>query len=209
MQSQSNQNNRDSVADLEDELYDIFDNHHAARQTDNGEPAIPASALVDIIRVFGENHDGMQLLSDDEEGKLQELVQDNPGLEVTPSILLGFLAALTSKSKEAMSPSADGDSSVMEVERELLGDESISANGRPGSRSSSRGPRTPGVLPPRSALVPDSPFNSGRRQRTAPLAHAAPSSWRKNKNTHGRRRSDAGSYGRSMSDNDVRASFHI
>lgn len=201
MPPQSNQNNRDSVADLEDELYDIFDNHHAARQTDSGEPAIPASSLVDIIRVFGENHDGMQLLSDDEEAKLSELVRDNPGLEVTPSILLGFLAALTAQSKEAMSPPVDADSSVMEVERELLDDDSISAR-RPASRSSSREPRTPGVLPPRSAPVPDSPFNSGRRQRTAPLTHAVPSSWRANK-THGRRRSDAGSYGRSMSDNEV------
>lgn len=203
MQSHSNQNNRDSVADLEDELYDIFDNHHAARQTDSGEPAIPASALVDIIRVFGENHDGMQLLSDDEEAKLGELVRDNPGLEVTPSILLGFLAALTAKNKEAMSAAADGDSSMIEVEKELLDDESISTSGRPPSRSSSKEPRTPGIFPPRSAAVPDSPFNSGRRQRTAPLQHAAPTSWRAGKAMHGRRRSDAGSYGRSMSDNEV------
>ncbi|KAH8112733.1 hypothetical protein DFH11DRAFT_1689882 [Phellopilus nigrolimitatus] len=163
--------NRDSVADLEEELYEIFTTHHDSRASDSGEPAIPARALVDVFRTFGENHDGMQLLTKEEEVQLGNFVSSNPGLEVTPSILLGFLAALTSHSPN------ESPNNSMEV---------LEDRGREEDKDDSSGLFVPLVY--------------GRRQRTAPL-HAAPSSWNGKKPlpTH-RRQSDAGSYGRASSD---------
>ncbi|KAI5119642.1 hypothetical protein M0805_009003 [Coniferiporia weirii] len=195
-QQTTNSRNRDSVADLEEELYDIFTSHHESRANANGEPAIPASTLVDVIRIFGELHDGMQLLSEDEESKLAELVSANPGLEVTPTILLGFLSALT-----AHSPKGSPDTDAIDLQASGSGgeDDSANNNGR-SSRSSSRGPPP---QTPSSGRFPESPFDSGRRQRTAPLQHAVPSSWNSKRAVQsGRRRSDAGSYGRATSDSE-------
>lgn len=209
----SNNRNRDSVADLEAELYDLFTTHHQSQENDNGEPAVPASALVDVIRIFGEHHDGMRLLTDEEEEKLDELVAANPGLEVTPSILLGFLRALTANSNASASSSnlisstSDEGSSDEEIVLVDTGDASpdseddpdgLKSSG-PSSRSSSRGPPP---IPPKPGRVPDSPFDSNRRQRTAPLrTTAAPSSWNSKRPVpSGRRRSDAGNYGHNTSD---------
>ncbi|THH10043.1 hypothetical protein EW145_g1587 [Phellinidium pouzarii] len=195
----TNSRNRDSVADLEEELYEIFTTHHESHANDSGEPAVPASALVDVIRIFGENHDGMKLLSDDEESKLDDLVSANPGLEVTPTILLGFLAVLT-----AQSPKGSHDENPFDLQDRGSQDDAVNSNDEENngqsSRSSSRGPAP---KTPSSARLPDSPFDSGRRQRTAPLQHAVPSSWNSKRALQiGRRRSDAGNYERSMSDSE-------
>ena len=171
---------------------------------------MPASALPDVIRVFGEHHDGIELLTEDELARLNDLVSANPGLEVTPNILLGFIRALAG----ASSSSREDDHDVLEDR----GDDDMADNSGPSSRSSSRGPSTlpstPGPAPktPNSARFPDSPFESARRRRTAPLTHghAAPSSWnQKRVGTTTRRRSDASNYGHGGSDSEVCSGFTI
>ncbi|EJD07049.1 uncharacterized protein FOMMEDRAFT_131786 [Fomitiporia mediterranea MF3/22] len=175
----SENRNRDSVADLEAELYDLFTTHHESRINDAGEPAVPAHALVDVLRVFGEHHDGMELLADDEEARFNELVTANPGMEVTPSILLNFLRCLTEMNAT-----------------ETLGDEStlLEDRGREDEWADNS----------------DSPFESARRKRTAPLSHAAaPSSWNsKRVGTTARRRSDAGNYSRGGGSDSEQSATH-
>lgn len=127
-------------------------------------------------------------------------MKDTPSLEVTPHILLEFIALLTAQSAGS---SPQGESASLEDR----GRNSDNEGGRNhSSRSSSRG--RPPPLPPKtpsSARFPDSPFDSGRRQRTAPLQHNAPSSWTAKKPLpSNRRRSDAGNYGRTLSDSEVR-----
>lgn len=159
----------------------------------------------------------MRLLTDEEESKLNELVTANPGLEVTPSILLGFLHALTANSGANTSSSVislDSEDSSDEEEELVIVDpdnETLDSredeeleqdDSRPSSRASSRGPssapRTPG-------RVPDSPFDSNRRQRSAPLrTTAAPSSWNSKRPVpSSRRRSDAGNSSFTFSDSEV------
>lgn len=223
--SNKNRSNRDSVADLENELYDLFDSHHLSKQTENGEPIVPASALLDVIHTFGEYHDGIQLLSEEEEIQVTMFVEANPDIDVTPTLLLNFLRALTQKAAAAAGAVSGGSNSGSGMETssddEVDGmlNESMRSEGDdedrsgPSSRSSSQG-RSKGMsssvsLPPKtpsSAGFSDSPFDSSRRQRTAPLTHhgAAPSSWNaKRVPTHGRRRSDASNNGRAMSDTEV------
>ena len=241
MQPNSNNNknrsNRDSVADLEAELYDLFDSHHLSHQDENGEPRVPAEALVDVIRTFGEHHDGMQLLTDDEESKLTVFVEANPGLEVTPNILLTFLRALTqtspavggtgsggSRSGSGGSNSGSGRDTSSDDEVDGMLDESFRTEdgeadrSGPSSRSSSLGRKkamsvSTGSLPPKTpnaGSFSESPFDHSKRQRTAPLTHsgAAPSSWNARRvPTHARRRSDASASGRAMSDSEVRISM--
>ncbi|KAL5504361.1 hypothetical protein ACEPAH_8435 [Sanghuangporus vaninii] len=197
----SNNKNRDSVADLEQELYDLLETHHASHQNANGEPAVPASALPDVIRVFGEHHDGIELLTEDELARLNDVVSANPGLEVTPNILLGFIRALA----QAGASSRGEEPEVSEDRGE---DDDLADNSGPSSRSSSRGPSSlpsaPAPKTPNSGRFPDSPFESARRRRTAPLTHAAPSSWNSKRvgSTTTRRRSDASNYGHGGSDSE-------
>ena len=205
----SDNRNRDSVADLEAKLYDLFETHHASRQNDDGEPCVPASALVDVIRVFGEHHDGAKLLTDEEESKLNDFVDSNPGLEITPNILLNFLHVLTQISASANSSAVVNNEEPIELEDEGREDDWADNSG-PSSRSSSRGPAPLPAPPPKtpnSARFPESPFDSSRRKRTAPLQHAAPSSWNSKRVPSTRRRSDAGNYGHGGSDNEVSLHF--
>lgn len=120
---------------------------------------------------------------------LQELLAQNPGLEVTPQILLGFIAEKTKST-----PLDDADERGREEHRpdgvfghsRSLSSDSDGASYYPGNRSRppSRGPM--------SSLK--SPLDSERRQRSTPLS-TAPSSWSKRPVRAGRRKSDAGSEG--------------
>ena len=127
---------------------------------------------------------------------LQELLAQNPGLEVTPQILLGFIAEKT----KSTTPPQDEERGREEHRRDVhyghsrsLSSDSDGTSYHPGnqSRPPSRGPMTPSFK---------SPLDSERRQRSTPLSTAPPSSWTKRPTPAGRRKSDAGS----RSDGEVR-----
>ena len=124
---------------------------------------------------------------------LQQLLAQNPGLEVTPQILLGFIAE---KTKSAPTFEEDEQRGREEHRRETnhghaRSYSSDSDGASYHSRPSSREPVTPSIK---------SPLDSERRQRSTPLSTAPPSSWSKRPTPAGRRKSDAGS----RSDGEVR-----
>ncbi|EDR05936.1 uncharacterized protein LACBIDRAFT_329462 [Laccaria bicolor S238N-H82] len=189
--------NRQSIATIDDQLRTIFLDHPKSHINDSGEPAIPADALVDIFRSFSDVSNS-PLLSEEELTLLKSLLADNPGLEVTPQILLQFIAEKT-RASPPRSPNSDDDMQLLPTrgrgeERDDYShyhrSSSNESNGTSyyrssGSRPSSRGPQTPNN--------PKSPFDTERRQRSTPLANNAPSSWSKRPAPAHRRKSDAGS----------------
>ncbi|PFH45209.1 hypothetical protein AMATHDRAFT_200766 [Amanita thiersii Skay4041] len=209
----ANQNH--SLASIEHDLNHIFTQHPNSQVNDAGEPIIPADALVDVFQSFSDIYNGFQLLSTEEMDMLKQLLASNPGLQVTPQILLDFIAAKTKNAPQqdntshrshngnGGSPQQWIDDSIVdnqEVARMLdqdsafMSDESngsfslLNASGGPYSRPPSRGPATPG------SGSKSSVFDNERRQRSQPLATAAPSSWNnKRPAPAGRRKSDAGS----------------
>ncbi|KAF9533935.1 hypothetical protein CPB83DRAFT_416318 [Crepidotus variabilis] len=196
--------NRQSIANIEEELNSIFDKHPKSQINANGDPVIPADNLLDILHSFSELYDGQPLLSDEETAMLQSLLAQNPGLEVTPQILLGFIAEKTKHSTPPRSPGPNdmfgndaGDEYDFEEDNRgrdddrsgggyghsrSLSSDSDGTSYYPGSRPPSRGPMTPAK----------SPLDSERRQRSQPLVAAPPSSWSKRPTPAGRRKSDAG-----------------
>ncbi|KAF8577772.1 UPF0014-domain-containing protein [Ramaria rubella] len=199
---------RESIVDIEEQIIDIFTNHPQAHFNDSDTPVIPAQSLPEVLLELSARY-GVDVLDKDEEQKVAEFVQDNPGIEVTPELLLGFIAQVTAKNGEGRSsqnssPELEQDDS----DRGRHEDRHYHSRGGSGSdsRSSStdsnstsvwrRAPRTPG------SRGPDSPFEAKSRQRSAPLA-GPPSSWTKRPAPAHRRKSDAGSRRGSMSDNEV------
>ncbi|KLO17115.1 hypothetical protein SCHPADRAFT_822027 [Schizopora paradoxa] len=191
--------NRESIADIEEQLYEIFSSHPEAHLDSNEMLEVPANALISVFRIFGERNNGSRLLNEAEEDELNKLLKDNPDMKVTVPVLLQIIVTLTSMSPTEPSGGHDSDE---ERRGRVYDDESAVHSGS--SRSSSRGPPT-GPKTPNQSRVPDSPFDSERRQRTAPLQRgAAPSSWyAKRQFPAQRRRSDAGAGGRSFSDSEV------
>ena len=195
---------RESIADLEEQINDIFTSHPEANFNDAETPIIPAHALPEVIAELSSRY-GVEVLDKNEERQVAEFVQDNPGIAVTPELLLGFIAMATAKSGEGRS--SQNSSPEMDEEDYARGRyEEREHGGRgPTSRSSSTDststsvwrhePRTPG------SRGPESPFEAKSRQRSTPLS-GPPSSWNKRPAPARRRKSDAGS-GRSMSDTEV------
>ncbi|KAJ6512627.1 hypothetical protein C8R45DRAFT_890387 [Mycena sanguinolenta] len=180
--------NRESIADIELELHNIFIEHPDATIAEDGNPVIPADALVDVFQSFSDLHGGTQLLAPDELTMLKELIASNPGIQVTPQVAIAFVAE---KTKHSPPQSDEEQPRGREEERGEYQSNSRSSSSdsvgthRNYSRPPSRGPQTP-----RSAA---SPFDTSRRQRSTPLGGvAAPSSWAK-RPPHHRRKSDAGS----------------
>ncbi|KAF9463946.1 hypothetical protein BDZ94DRAFT_1257839 [Collybia nuda] len=198
---------RQSIADIEHELYNIFNQHPNSHLNDSGEPVIPADALVDVFKAFSDVYNGVQLMNDDETTMLRQLLNANPGLEVTPTILLGFIAEKT-KHSPPRSPLTDEDmdlpgrgrSSDREDELQQRSSSNESAFRSSGSRASSRGP-------PQTPTSAKSPFDTQRRQRSTPLVNNAPSSWAKRPMPAHRRKSDAGSRSDSESYSESPSSF--
>ncbi|TCD67167.1 hypothetical protein EIP91_000452 [Steccherinum ochraceum] len=204
--------NRQSIADLEQELYDIFAQHPHTTVNDENQPVIPGDALFDVLRTFSRNHDS-ELMTPEEQQQLKALLDSNPGLAVTPQILLQFIAMRTTVSPRhspEASPPEDHDAlsgqSSDEVDDDYIGNRSRrrasysrshsrsssrDSNGtsvyRPPSRPPSRGPQ----VPPKTPMSADSPFDVSRRQRATPLETSAPSSWSR-RPAPPRRKSDAG-----------------
>jgi hypothetical protein len=147
-------------------------------------------------------------MTSDEMDMLKSLLATNPGLEVTPNILLQFIAEKTKHSPRSSPPSSidDDDATIQSrgraydrddaddehQSRSSSNDSATTSFARMPSRPPSRGPQTPSSKGP-------SPFDASKRQRTTPLSGKAPSSWNKPVPAH-RRKSDAGS----RSDSEVR-----
>ncbi len=142
----------------------------------------------------------------DEEEQLTSLISSNPGLQVTPQVLIQFIAMQTTTGdNQSPDPSPPPQSSPDEFdyrgrmeERDYDGYNSRSSSRDSTAtyhRSSSRGP---------PATPRESVFDSGRRQRTTPLNNNAPSSWTR-RPPPSRRKSDAGQgHNRALSDSEVR-----
>ncbi|KAI0707312.1 hypothetical protein C8Q76DRAFT_629087 [Earliella scabrosa] len=194
--------NRQSIADLEQELYDIFQDHPQCQFNDSNEPVIPGDALVDVLRTFSQGHNALELMTRDEEEQLTSLIASNPGLQVTPQVLIQFIAMQTTVSPHhspddsppQSTTAADFDERGRSEDRDYDGMNSRSSSRDSTAtyyRSSSRGPPPP----------PKTPFDSGRRQRTTPLNNnTAPSSWSR-RPPPSRRKSDAG-HSRALSDSE-------
>lgn len=194
---------RQSIADIEEHLNEIFQNHPDSHPNDSGDPVIPADALVDVFRAFSESYNGVELMTNDEMDLLKMLLATNPGLEVTPQTLLGFIAEKTRHSpRESPKGSPhEGDVDLPDRGRSVGRD-----NGDERSRSSSRD--STGTLSRPPSVPPKTPtsgngFDSSRRQRSTPLNANAPSSWTKRPAPANRRKSIDGSNGRALSDSEV------
>lgn len=217
-----------SHTDIERQLYTIFTDHPNSHVNESGEPVIPADALVDVFRSFSDVSN-VPLLSEEETDMLKALLASNPGLEVTPSILLQFIAEKTRHSPSPSPPDNDdvnnNDDELLptrgrDQERQLslsssqsspsssdyhrhrsLSDGSSDGHYYTGSRPSSRGP-----LPPQTPYNNKSSiFDAERRQRSTPLANAAPSSWGSKRPAPAARRRSVD--GGNRSDSEVPCSF--
>ncbi len=188
-----------SKEEMTEELNDIFATFSACTYNEDNEPVIPADNLFEVFRTYGNNHDGVQILKPDEEELFLEFLQHNPTIQATPQVIMGFVTARTSE--------------FTEEELTGRGRDSGGAGSSNGSRSSSQGSsRGHTYLPSPDRRTSDSPFDSGRRQRTTPLHSTgpafAPSSWNGRRPAPAaRRKSDAGYSGRPSSDSEVRSLF--
>ncbi|KIK89134.1 hypothetical protein PAXRUDRAFT_152194, partial [Paxillus rubicundulus Ve08.2h10] len=193
--------NRDSMNDIEQELIQLFSSHPLSRLNQAEEPAIPADALPDVIREFSELHTDVDLFTDSEMDMLRALLASNPGIEVTPQVLLQFIAERTKHSPRE-SPGKDQQS-----QQRLPHHSNPSPDDSPQEEDDDAGTskvpsRPPSVTPktPVSA-TPSSAFDTSRRQRSTPLGANAPSSWAKRPAPASRRKSvDGGSSSRASSD---------
>ncbi|KAH9846647.1 hypothetical protein C2E23DRAFT_890636 [Lenzites betulinus] len=199
--------NRQSIADLELEINDIFQDHPQSHLNDANEPVIPGDALVDVLRAFSSNHNSVELMTPEEEEQLISLIANNPGIQVTPQVLLQFVAMQTTLSPRHSPEGSPSPNTTTFAERGRTEERDYDdMNSRSSSRdstgtyyrASSRGP----PLPPKTPG--ESPFDTSRRQRTTPLNTAAPSSWSR-RPPPSRRKSDAG-HSRASSDSESVAS---
>lgn len=170
-----------SHSDIERELYTLFNDHPSSNVNESGEPVIPADALVDVLNALADISP-IPLLSDEETTMLKTLLVDNPGLEVTPNILLQFIAE---KTRHSPSPNPD-----QEDDREQLqqaSDEDFWRGRNQDRQSYAYSPqRSPsnesnsvpysGSRPPSRGALARSPFDMERRQRSTPLNNT-PTSW--------------------------------
>ncbi|KAF8440472.1 hypothetical protein L210DRAFT_859486, partial [Boletus edulis BED1] len=90
--------NRDSMHDIEQDLIRIFSSHPMSRLNQAQESTIPADALPDVFREFSDLYNDVDLLTDSEMEMLRVLLASNPGIEVTPQVLLQFIAERTKNS---------------------------------------------------------------------------------------------------------------
>lgn len=206
--------NRDSVAELQCRLKDLFSSQPGCQEAD-GEVTIPIQQVGHVLRIFLSEND-LDPLSPQHEVQIQVLVDSQPSIRLTPAHLFDTLLALTSsKAQEEPPPLPPKDLSPDEDE-----ENTIYYRGRPGSssrqhsRSSSSDSVTTAQRRSDEPLrwsggpeTPNSPFENKNRQRSQRIE--PPSSWTGGKRpapASKRRRSDAGSaHG---SDNEVRLFFH-
>ncbi|KIM59417.1 hypothetical protein SCLCIDRAFT_9958 [Scleroderma citrinum Foug A] len=220
----TNGRSRQSLSDIEQELYDVFNSIPSSYRNQSNDPTIPADALPDVLRQFSQLY-GVELLADNEMEMLRMLLATNQGIEVTPQVLLQFIAERTRHSPRE-SPGKDKNTCVQQhpsphsspPSSPVAEDEDVTLHsdrgrelfihGASSSRSSSRSsggtsclPSRPPSVPPKTPVnAPPSAFDTTRRQRTTPLAGAAPSSWTRRPAPASRRKSLDGGSNRALSD---------
>ena len=150
---------------------------------------MPADALVDIFSSLSDSLSDEPLMSGEEVTMFEALLKNNPGLEVTPQIILNFIEEKTKIHPPRSPGNSDDDTALKGHSRSSSIDSNDVFHLDPNIRPPSRGPQTPAPI--------KSPLDSQRRQRSTPLA--APSSWSTKRPIPARRKSDAGS----RSDSDV------
>ena len=206
--------NRLSIADIESDLHELIANHPRSRPNHEGEPVVPAEALVDILTSYRTAHENIELLSKEEEDMFLQFIRSSPGLEATTKVLVEFIAFRTASGDKAPECALSSDESsesdsphrgrrtrdvVYKATSRSSSSESTGTSVyRPPSRPPSNGP----PVPPKTPNSRDSVFDTSKRQRSAPLVGSAPSSWAKRPLPASRRKSDAG---RGGSDSEVSA----
>lgn len=207
--------NRNSLADIEEQLSAVFDANPAAAKNADGVAVIPGNELPTVLRELSSQY-GVVLMSPAEELEMKELLVANPGIEVTPNQLLSLVAARTAAPGDAPPPPPKDDTSdprsdssgASSPDTELRG-RGEGPDGLPSlSRTSSidSNSHAPATPQPSGRVTSASPFDSTLRQRSTPLSAAAPSAWtRKPLPASRRRKSESGSVNgnRSSSDNEV------
>ncbi|KAJ3851945.1 hypothetical protein EV368DRAFT_83038 [Lentinula lateritia] len=185
---------RESIADLDEILANIFASHPHAEQREDNTTVIPVQFLPDIFKALKER-DLMSLTHSDEE-YLQGVITT---IESTPSdtphmvdsnallFLVAQLSALNKADDSTPAGSDNGQSRARGRPRAL----STSSDSSSGSNGTSRYPSRP---PSRSGPPPSTPTNPqtplDKRQRSAPLSSNPPSAYTKRPPPH-RRKSDA------------------
>jgi hypothetical protein len=205
---------RQSIADIEQELDDIFRDHPQYYTNPQGVAALSARFLPDVFDTYQEQY-GVELLTRDEAASFMQIVDASPNIETTPDTILQLVAMRTSSGQnnsEEHSQNLDEWDRGRADERDFHGQQSRSSstgsagtyyNAAPGSQPPSRPPSRGVGGMPRTPGTKESPFDAQKRQRSTPLAPVAPSSWTKRPVAPGRRKSDAGSHSRAMSDSEV------
>lgn len=205
--------NRLSITDIENDLHALIANHPRSHLNDDGEPVIPAEALVDIFTSYRDSHDNVELLSKEEEDMFLQFIRESPaGLEATTKVLVEFIAFRTAsgdKPPENALSSDEGSESDSPHRGRRTRDAAYKATSRSSSSDSigtsvyrppSRPPSVGPPVPPKTPSMRDSVFDTSKRQRSTPLVNNAPSSWTKRPAPASRRKSDAG---RGASDSEV------
>ncbi|KAH9957150.1 hypothetical protein BC827DRAFT_1227861 [Russula dissimulans] len=205
---------RQSIADIQQELHNIFRGHPQCYDNPQGLASLPARCLSDVFDTYREEY-GVELLTEDEMASFMQIVDASPDVEATPDTILQLVAMRTSSGQQINpedSPNSDDGNRGRADERDDRGRHSRSSsngtsgkytrpapNSRPPSRNGDGIPRTPGAK--------DSPFDAQKRQRSTPLAPVAPSSWTRRPAAPGRRKSDASNHGRPVSDSESPTTF--
>ena len=204
--------NRHSIADIESHLHELIANHPRSHLNEEGEPAVPAEALVDIFSSYRSVHSNVELMSKDEEEMFLQFIQTSPGLEATTKVLVEFIALRTASGDKAPESALSSDESsesdsphrgrrnrdvVYKATSRSSSSDSVGTSVyHPSSRPPSVGP----PVPPKTPNLRDSVFDASKRQRSTPLVNNAPPSWTKRPAPASRRKSDAG---RGASDSEV------
>ncbi|KAI0313862.1 hypothetical protein OF83DRAFT_1064773 [Amylostereum chailletii] len=195
---------RHSIADIEESLNNIFLEHPDHYENARGDLVIPADCLPDVFGAYRE-HSGIELLAEDEMRKMIDLLERTQGLEATPHMLLQLVATRSNGSPDEHD-SPEEESPYGDWDRGRDDDRTRGSHSRSSSAGSNGtyypGSRPPSRPPSRGANVPPSPFDAQKRQRTTPLGAVAPSSWTKRPVAPSRRKSDAGSHSRNVSDSE-------
>ncbi|KAI0292829.1 hypothetical protein B0F90DRAFT_1671038 [Multifurca ochricompacta] len=205
---------RQSIADIEQELDDIFRDHPQFYTNAAGVTSLPARCLSDVFDTYRKEY-GVELLTQDEMASFMQIVDASPGVEATPDIILQLVAMRTSSGQQNNSddhsPNAEEWNRGRADERDFHSGHSRSSShsstgtfyrSTPGSRPPSRPPSRGDGGMPHTPGMKDSPFDAQKRQRSTPLTPVAPSSWTRRPAAPGRRKSDASNYGRAMSDSE-------
>ncbi|KAI0034754.1 hypothetical protein K488DRAFT_44761 [Vararia minispora EC-137] len=175
--------NRQSIADLQESLNELFYNHPESFENEDGHPVLPGKCLLDVFDAYHRDF-GIELMTREEQQQFIDLLDQQPDLQATPDLLLGFVAMRTSQSPETMS----GDGARGRGDERTAGRQSRSSSAN-SNGTYYAGSRPPSRPPSRGSAVPPSPFDAQKRQRNAPLGSTAPSSWAKRPVAPARRKS--------------------